>query len=112
MEIISKSKSGQLTHYAERNLYSMEFGNLYFVFAPAELNQFRDYLMRVDYEYYIDLNRNAANNRKLLLQLAVRNAMFCLHLREYFELRELLGIGLDSHIIKNAELATRYANYN
>ncbi len=69
----------------------MEFGNMFLTLTAKELRRFYEYVHSIDYKYYLSHNKDAFNNRKLLLEVGSNKAMFCLYPNEFLELKDLLS---------------------
>lgn len=77
--------------YCERcRSYQLEFGNFFFQFTEKELESFKEYLDKVNGEYYEFLNQDTPNNRKIFLRLPIQCVYFALYLNELYELRSLV----------------------
>lgn len=90
MEVINRTTNGMLAYCAKCHSYHLEFGNFFFQFTEEELDGFKDYLDKVNGEYYEQLNRDTPNNRKIFLRLPVRCVYVTLYLSELYELRALV----------------------
>ena len=82
--------NGQLTYCSARNMYYLEFGNIFLTFTAEELHNFASYIRNIDYRYYLQKNKDSFNRRKLLLHAHKPNTMFGVNENEFLELKDLL----------------------
>ena len=112
MKLINKTPNGQIMFCPFYNTFHLEFGNLFFHMAPDEFETFRNYVGSIDYSYYLSLNRDAQNRRKLLLSVGARKSYLALHAHELTELRALLSLKKHTGIIRNLEVIGQELIYN
>lgn len=112
MKYIRKTKNGQITYCPCHNTFHLEFGNLFFTLNSEELKGFTSYINTIDYSFYLKLNREVCNKRKLLININCNNAYFCLYVNEFLELKELLGLNKKSEILKNSDVIENAMNFN
>lgn len=79
-----------LAYCAKCRSFHLEFGNFFFQFTKQEMEGFKDYLDKVNGEYYEHLNRDTPNKRKIFLRLPIQGVYFALYLNELYELRTLV----------------------
>lgn len=92
MKLINKTLNGQLTFCPLQACFFLEFGNMFLTFTSDELQRFYEYVTAIDAEYYLDLNKESFNRRKLLIRVSPTNQiMFGLYPNEFLELKELLS---------------------
>ncbi|WP_143255057.1 DUF6686 family protein [Alkalitalea saponilacus] len=104
MKLICKSSNGQVTFCPCANLFHLEFGNLLLTLSYEELKQMHCYVCSIDHKYYLHLNKDSFNRRKLLLNIGTRKAFFCLNPSEFLELKTLLSLKRKPCLIKNSTL--------
>ncbi|MCG6190272.1 DUF6686 family protein [Maribellus maritimus] len=92
MKLINKTLNGQITFCPESDVFHLEFGNVLLTLTLDELRSFKEYVYSIDPHYYLHHNRNAFNNRKLLLKVDNSRIMFCVYKSEFFELKLLLSM--------------------
>jgi hypothetical protein len=90
MELLNKTKNGQLLYCKCCNTYQLEFGNLFFSLQEKEFMSFRRYIAGINGEQSAEANRNKSFHRKIFIHLSAKNLFFCLHLHELEELKTLL----------------------
>lgn len=71
----------------------MEFGNVLLKLSQQELIDFTEYVSKVDFEYWLQKNKDCFNTRKLMLDIGAKKCGFALHVTE---LKELLALLKDS----------------
>lgn len=91
MGIIKNTPYGQISFCKCKNLYSLEFGNIYLYLTRDELLSFRNYVFSINHKHYLNINSNARNIRKLMLNIGHSALFFSLHEYEFLELKELLS---------------------
>ena len=89
--IINSTSNGQLICCKNHETYQIEFGNIFMKLTKKELQQFTNYVMGIDSDYYLKKNQYAYNNRKLMLHVGSEKLFFSIHESELQELRELLS---------------------
>ncbi|MFT3738906.1 MAG: hypothetical protein QM786_09115 [Breznakibacter sp.] len=104
MKPINQTPNGCLTLCKNHNHYHLEFGNIFMNLSPCQLDGFTKYVMEIDIDQYMELNKHACNKRKLMLQIGHCGAFFCLTPNELFELRELLSVKSQEGILPNGVL--------
>ncbi len=91
MKLVNKTPNGQIAFCPDREVFHLEFGNMFMTFTPRELQSFQQYVCNVDCQYYLHRNKDTFNNRKLLLEVGCNRVKFCLYVNEFFELKDLLS---------------------
>jgi len=91
MKLVNKTSNGQIVFCPDCKVFHLEFGNLFLTLTPRELQSFYKYVCSIDYKYYRNHNKDAFNNRKLLLEVGCNRVKFCLYASELFELKNLLS---------------------
>lgn len=104
MRHINQTPNGSLTYCKGCKHYHLEFGNIYMNLSESQLDGFTKYVMEVDIEHYLALNKHACNKRKLMLQIGHCGAFFCINPNELFELRKLLSANRHEGILPNCVL--------
>lgn len=90
MKLVNKTSNGQIVFCPDNEIFHLEFGTLFLTLTPRELQSFYEYVRSIDYKYYLNHNKDAFNNRKLLLEVGCNKVKFCLYANEFFELKDLL----------------------
>jgi len=103
MKLLSQKRNGQVAYCPGKDIYFLEFGNIFLTFTAGSLASFRNYLENIDHQYYLGKNKDSFNRRKLLLHLPCDNAMFCLTGSEFLELKDLLSLKKSSREFKIEE---------
>ncbi|NLT49608.1 MAG: hypothetical protein GXX85_01670 [Ignavibacteria bacterium] len=91
MKIINSTLNGQIFVCPCHNRIHLEFGNIVIQMNYEELESFSEYILKINYKHYLNINRNAPNRRKLLLHLGFKKIHFALTPNEFLELKELLS---------------------
>jgi hypothetical protein len=91
MKILKNTPYGQISFCACKNIYHLEFGNIFVDLTDTELKEFKNYVSGTDYKFYLQLNSKAKNIRKLMLNVGSRNIYMSLHEHEFLELKNLLS---------------------
>lgn len=106
VKTINKTPNGQITYITDRDTYFVEFGNQCFYLKEENLNHFRKYVETIDFQHYLQKNKDAVNNRKLMLNIGLQNVFFCVNKNEFLELKQLLSKR------KNLEICDDLLNLN
>lgn len=88
MKLINKTGNGKIAFCPDNEIFHVEFGNMFLTLTVEELQRFCEYVYSIDYEYYLNHNKNTFNNRKLMLEIGSDKVMFCLYGSEFLELKE------------------------
>lgn len=112
MKLVNQSMNGQVVYCKHKEIYYLEFGNIFFSFTPAELNSFKKYLDGIDHKFYQQRNKESFNRRKLLLMTQSENTMFSVNEAEFLELRELLSFRKNKKKLKIKEFDNYYITLN
>jgi len=91
MKLVNRTSNGQIAFCPKSKVFHLEFGNLFLTLTPIELQNFYEYVRSIDYKYYLNQNKDAFNNRKLLLEVGCDKVKVCLYASELFELKDLLS---------------------
>lgn len=112
MEVINSTPNGQIFTCSCRNSIKIEFGNLFLNLNNNEFNQLVTYVNSIDFEGWLEHNRNSSNRRKLLLHIGERNAFFALNRSEFIEFKELLSLKSMSGFVSFSEIMVEKINLN
>lgn len=91
MKRINSTPNGQLLYCEGHRTYHIEFGNLFLNMSPEHFESFKTYLNTIQWEYYLERNKNAANRRKLVVNIGSQSIFMGLTSAEFMELRRLLN---------------------
>lgn len=101
MNLINRSPNGQISQCKCHEGYKLKFGNIILQLSTKELDQFRNYLLSIDYEYYIALNQHSLYIKKLILRVGKSSTQMALNRNEFLELCSLLTTNNTNTIINN-----------
>lgn len=90
MKRINSTPNGQLLYCEGHRTYHIEFGNLFVSMNPENFESFKSYLKTIQWEYYLERNRNAANRRKLVVNIGSQSIFMGLSSSEFMELKRLV----------------------
>ncbi|MCI2229045.1 hypothetical protein MC378_07685 [Polaribacter sp. MSW13] len=107
-KIISRVKSGELSVCNGCKIYSLTFNNVFFQFEADELNQFKQYILNLDIEYWLDHYSVTTRKRKIPVPTFHQNLILIFDIYEMEELKVLLGIN-DS--VKKVVLSPQDVDY-
>jgi len=97
MKLVNSSPNGQIFVCARKRKVHLEFGNLFLMLNFDEFNQLVKYINSVDYDFYLEKNKNAQNKRKLLLNMGFEEILLAVHLNEFIELKNLVSLRKKKH---------------
>ncbi len=105
-KIISRVKNGELSICKGCKAYSLIFNNIYFQFDKNQLEQFRDYILKIDIDYWLDHNSCTVQKRKIPVATYHQNLILVFDRYEIEELKELLCVKKEQtkEIISTAEI--------
>lgn len=107
-KIISRVKHGELTLCEGCKNYNLTFNNLFFQFEKNQLLQFREYVSKIDVDYWLEYSFHTTQRKKIPVQTFHENLILVFDLFEINELKKLLGIYKGD---ENALLATEEIDY-
>ncbi|MEE9408626.1 MAG: DUF6686 family protein [Polaribacter sp.] len=107
-KIISRVKNGELTICKGCKNYSLTFNNIFFQFDKNQLLQFKNYISKIDIEYWLDYSACTTQRKKITVQTFHENLILVFDLHEINELKTLLGI---HRTIKNTILSPADIDY-
>lgn len=112
MKLIKRTVNGQITYCPGCNIFHLEFGNVLMNLTRSELKNFKKNVNGINYKYYLNLNKNTFNNRKIVLQIQCKNAYFCLNENEFIELKDLLALKNNTRWLKAKEISSNKLIFN
>ncbi|QTE24453.1 hypothetical protein J3359_06035 [Polaribacter cellanae] len=68
------------------------YNNVFFQFDEDQLNLFKDYIAKIDVDYWLDFSACTTQRRKIPVQTFNHNLFLVFDLHEINELKTLLGI--------------------
>lgn len=77
MDILSKTKNGQVYICNKCSKIHIEYGNLNFNFTKQEFDDFADYILTLDGAYWEEKIKRHPFPEKLLSQSAIKALMYC-----------------------------------
>ncbi len=91
-KIISRVKNGELSMCNCCKNYNLVFNNIFFQFDREQLNKFKEYVSKIDVEYWLDYSASTTQRRKIPVPTFHQNLVLVFDTYEIEELRTLLGI--------------------
>lgn len=89
MEIMSKTKNGQVYICNKCSKIHIEFGNLNFNFSQKEFDDFADYILTLDGNYWKEENKDTPFARKIFIPIGHKNFNVLLSSKELEEMKSL-----------------------
>jgi len=108
VKIISSVKNGELSICEGCNSYSLSFNNIIFQFNKNQLLQFREYVSRIDIDYWLQYSACKHQRRKIPIQTSNNNLILVFDFFEITELKKLLDI---YKVVKNGVLSPEDIDY-
>lgn len=108
MEVLSRTKNGQVYICKKCNMIHIEYGNLNFNFSKKEFEEFANYIINLDGAFWQDENKYAPFNRKIIIPIGHKNFNVLLSLAELNEMKSLFKFW--SKIIRHSKI--RYKDIN
>lgn len=90
MQIINKTRLGQVFRCDKCKKIHIEFNNFNLNFSEEEYKRFAKYILELDGQYWAEMNANAPYRRKIRIPIGSSPICLMLNLEELFELRKLL----------------------
>ncbi|MFW5706809.1 MAG: DUF6686 family protein [Bacteroidota bacterium] len=97
MKLVTSTPNGQIFVCARKRKLHLEFGNLFLMLTYDEFNQLAAYIKSIDYQHYLEKNKNAQNKRKLLLNIGFQDMFFAVTATEFLELKNLISLQKKKH---------------
>jgi hypothetical protein len=91
-KIISRVKNGELSMCRCCKNYNLVFNNIFFQFEENQLNKFKEYISKIDIEYWLDFSSFTTQRRKIPVQTFNQKLILVFDNYEINELKILLGI--------------------
>lgn len=89
--IIKRTKNGLLFYCNSCNLIHLEFKNLNFNFSEKQMDQFTDYIQKLNAKEWEELNKNSPFKRKIVVPISHDSFNFLLNGKELLELQKLVS---------------------
>ena len=106
LHVMSQISSGKIFKCLTCDKFHIEYKNLNFVFSKAEFENFRDYFLKLDAEYWECLNKDTFYNRKIMVPIGHRNFTALFNIEEIYELKSLF-LSIQQHKQNNEFLNTK-----
>ncbi len=97
MKLLNSTLNGQIFFCPRRRKLHLEFGNLFLTLSYDEYNRLVAYVKSIDYQFYLEKNKNAQNKRKLLLNIGFEGVFLALNTTEFHELINLISFKKKKH---------------
>jgi len=107
--VIARVKNGELSVCKDCKNYNLVLNNIYFQFDKNQLLKFREYVLNIDTEYWLDHNSETTKKRKIPIPTAHQNLILIFNVYELEALKVLLGI---STKVEKAVLTASDIDYN
>jgi hypothetical protein len=91
-KIISRVKNGELSMCLNCKNYNLVFNNIFFQFDKVQLKQFREYISKIEIEYWLDFSACSTQRRKIPVPTFHENLILVFDNFEIEALKKLLGI--------------------
>ena len=102
--IIQKTTNGLLLFCPKGNCFQLSFNNFFFNLSSYELNGFINFIENIDYNYWEQEYRNSVYQKKIPIPTLQSNLMIMLDKNELLELKILLKIFKENHILNANEI--------
>ena len=109
--IIQKTTNGLLLFCPTGKCFQLSFNNLFFNLNSHELNGFIDFIEKIDFKYWEHEYKNSVYQKKIPIPTIQSNLMIMLDRNELLELKILLKIFKENHILNSDEI-NYDLNYN
>ena len=107
-KIISRVKNGELSMCNCCRNYNLVFNNIFFQFDRKQLNKFKEYVSKIDVEYWLDYSASTTQRRKIPVPTFHQNLVLVFDTYEIEELKILLNIRSNN---KNKIISTTEIDY-
>jgi len=91
-KIISRVKNGELSMCNCCKNYNLVFNNIFFQFDREQLSKFKEYVSKIDVDYWLDYSASTTQRRKIPVPTFHQNLVLVFDIYEIEELKILLGI--------------------
>ncbi len=91
-KIISRVKNGEISVCNGCKNYNLVFNNIFFQFDREQLNKFKEYVSKIDVNYWLDYSASTIQRRKIPVQTFHQDLVLVFDIYEIEELKILLGI--------------------
>lgn len=92
IKTVSKIKDGELSFCSKCNIYQLEYNNIYLEFSIEEFEQFKEYIMGIEIEYWEQKYASAKVKRKIPIPSVQQNLVLMFKRQEILELQMLLNL--------------------
>ncbi|MUU79414.1 DUF6686 family protein [Winogradskyella endarachnes] len=89
IKTISKVSNGELSICKNCNVYHLEYNNIYFEFTVKQYEQFKNYLLNIEPDYWEDRYADADLKRKIPIPSLQSNLVLMFNRQEISELKYL-----------------------
>ena len=91
-KIISRVKNGEISVCNNCRNYNLVFNNIFFQFDREQLYKFKEYISKIDIDYWLDYSASTTQRRKIPVPTFHQNLVLVFDTYEIEELKILLGI--------------------
>ena len=102
--IIQKTTNGLLLFCPKGKCFQLTFNNLFFNLNSHELNGFIDFIEKIDFNYWELEYKNSIYKKRIPIPTMQSNLMIMLDKNELLELKILLKIFKENHILSFNEI--------
>ena len=91
-KILSRVKNGELSICYICQNYNLVFNNIFFQFDEVQLNKFRQYISKIEINYWMNHSSCSTQRRKIPVETLHQNLILIFDNYEIEQLKILLGI--------------------
>ena len=91
-KILSRVKNGELSICYICQNYNLVFNNIFFQFDEVQLNKFRQYISKIEINYWMNHSSCSTQRRKIPVETFHQNLILIFDNYEIEQLKILLGI--------------------
>lgn len=107
LKILNRTSNGFLLFCQRKNTYNVSFSNLTFNFNTVEMDNFIDYLDKIDCTYWEKEYANSIYEKKIPIPTLQTNFIILLDSKDLEELRALLDFKGKKPFLKSGEINYR-----
>lgn len=92
LKIIKRTTNGLLLFCPNANMFQLSFNNILLNLTEFELETFKDYIEKIDEQYWEKEYENSIYEKKVPIPTTQKNLMIMIDVFEIKELRSLMGL--------------------
>lgn len=109
---LAQNSNGNILYCQSCKKYTIEYKNLCFTFSEKDYQQFRDYFIRLDAEYWEYKNADTIYRRKVIVPVGHKKLNAVFNRREIEELQQLLQTKEHKVYTENISKALKLSAFN